>query len=57
MKFQNTNINIRMPKKLKDKFVEVATRNGFNYSFLLREMMKDYIKNNGKGDKYEYLTV
>lgn len=45
MVFQDTNINIRLPKKLKDKFVEVSKKQGLNYSMVLRNMIKDYIAN------------
>ena len=44
MVFQNTNINIRIPKKLKDEFVQVSKRNGHNYSAILRNMISDYIE-------------
>lgn len=50
MILQNTNINIRISKNMKDKFVEVARKNGVNYSMVLRNMIRDYISNNGKCD-------
>lgn len=40
---QNTNINIRIPKYLKNKFVEVTKKQQVPYSKVLRNMMKEYI--------------
>lgn len=51
MVFQDTNINIRLPKKLKDKFVEVSKKQGLNYSMVLRNMIKDYIANESYNSK------
>ena len=43
MILQNTNINIRIPKQLKDRFVEVTQQAGVSYSLVLRDMIRDYI--------------
>ena len=42
-KLQNTNINIRLPKRLKDKFVEKTKEQGLVYSIVLRDFIKNYI--------------
>ena len=55
MIMQNTNINIRVSKKLKDKFVETSVSNGLNYSVVLRSLIKKYINDKGKGKEYEFI--
>lgn len=50
---QNSNLNIRLPKSLKDNFVAVCKEQNTNYSKLLREFMREYIsdrqRNNAEG--------
>lgn len=48
MVMQNTNLNIRISQKIKDRFIEVAKKNGLTYSVAVRELMKKYIRENGK---------
>lgn len=56
MVLQNTNINIRIPKKLKDKFVDITKEKGLNYSMVIRSMIKNYIATNGVGEQYNELN-
>lgn len=44
MIYQDTNINIRISKKLRDKFIEVSKQNGLSYSMIVRNLIKDYIE-------------
>lgn len=50
---QNSNLNIRLSKSLKDNFVAVCKEQNINYSKLLREFIREYIRdrqgNNTKG--------
>lgn len=41
---QNVNINIRCPRYLRTQLDEIATEQGTNYSKILRQLIKDYIK-------------
>lgn len=43
LKSQDSNINIRVSKELKDKFVDICKEQGVSYSKLLRKFMKEYI--------------
>ena len=53
---QNTNINIRLPKKLKDKFIEITKQKGLSYSMVIRNMIKNYISQNGEGKEFDSLN-
>lgn len=50
---QNSNLNIRLPKSLKNSFVAVCKEQNTNYSKLLREFVREYVRdrqgNNAKG--------
>lgn len=50
---QNSNLNIRLPKSLKDIFVKICKEQNTNYSKLLREFIREYVSdrqgNNIKG--------
>lgn len=50
---QNSNLNIRLPKSLKDIFVNICKEQNTNYSKLLREFIREYVSdrqgNNIKG--------
>lgn len=48
MVMQNTNINFRISKKLKERLVAVAEKNGLTYSVAVRELIKKYIREDGK---------
>ena len=48
MKLQNTNINIRVPKKMHEQLVEITKERGVNYSMVIRRMIKEYISKNGE---------
>ncbi len=48
MKLQNTNINIRVPKKMHEQLVEITKERGINYSMVIRRMIKEYISKNGE---------
>lgn len=58
---QNVNINIRVPKYLKDKFVQVAEKQDLVYSKILRNLIKDYIRqyeqNGGQDDRQRADTI
>ena len=53
---QNTNINIRIPKKMKEKFVNITREKGLSYSMVIRSMIKNYIMTNGDGEQYMELN-
>ena len=46
MKVQNTNINIRIPKKMREQLIEVTKERGISYSVVLRSLIKEYIEKN-----------
>lgn len=50
---QNSNLNIRLSKSLKDSFVKICKEQNTNYSKLLREFIREYVSdrqgNNIKG--------
>ena len=48
MKLQNTNLNIRVPKRMRDQLVEISKEHGISYSMVLRKMIKEYIDKNGE---------
>jgi DNA phosphorothioation-dependent restriction protein DptG len=50
MKLQNTNINIRVTKKMREQLVEISKERGVSYSSVLRKMIKEYIARNGEID-------
>ena len=50
MKLQNTNINIRVTKKMREQLVEISKERGVSYSSVLRKMIKEYIAKNGEID-------
>lgn len=52
MNVQNANLNIRIPFKLRDKFLETAKKNGLTYSVVLRTMILEYIRLDGKLDMF-----
>jgi len=56
MVLQNTNLNIRIPKKMKEKFIDITKEKGLTYSMVLRSMIKDYIASDGNGSKYNELN-
>lgn len=41
---QNSNLNIRLSKSLKDSFVKICKEQNTNYSKLLREFIREYLK-------------
>lgn len=47
MVMQNSNINIRVPKQLKDKFIELANSKNISYSVAIRELIKKFIREDG----------
>lgn len=47
MVLQNTNLNIRVPKRLKDKFIQITKDKELNYSMVIRSMIRDYVANDG----------
>ena len=44
MEVQNANLNIRIPLKLRERFVEVANNNGLTHSVVLRTMVAEYVR-------------
>lgn len=40
---KNSNLNIRIDKELKDKFIKLTKENGTSYSKELRYMIEEYI--------------
>lgn len=53
MKLQNTNLNIRVPKRMRDQLVEISKEHGISYSMVLRRMIKEYISKNGEMDIFD----
>lgn len=53
MRIQNTNINIRVSKKLRDTFIDTAKKNGTSYSKVLRSLINDYINKSNKTGEYK----
>lgn len=47
---QNSNLNIRLPKSLKDSFVKICKEQNTNYSKLLREFIREYISDRQGND-------
>lgn len=47
MVMQNSNINIRVSKQLKDKFIELANSKNISYSVAIRELIKKFIREDG----------
>nr|DAE83068.1 MAG TPA: hypothetical protein [Caudoviricetes sp.] len=46
MRLQNTNLNIRIPKKMREQLVEIAKEQGVSYSVIVRNLIKKYIAKN-----------
>lgn len=57
MNVQNSNINIRVPKRIKDKFIELTEERGLSYSLVLRTMILNYIKDKGEGSQYDVAFI
>lgn len=53
MTVQNSNLNIRVPIKLRDRFIQIAKDNGLTYSVVLRTMISEYIRADGKLDMFK----
>lgn len=53
MTVQNANLNIRIPLKLRDRLVEIAKENGLTYSVVMRTMISEYIRSEGKMDIFK----
>lgn len=46
MKVQNTNINIRIPKRLRDTFINITKEKGTSYSKVVRLLINEYVNKN-----------
>lgn len=55
MEVQNSNLNIRIPLKLRERFVEVARKNGLSHSIVLRTMVGEYVRADGKLDMFKHM--
>jgi antitoxin component of RelBE/YafQ-DinJ toxin-antitoxin module len=55
MEVQNANLNIRIPLKLRERFVEVANNNGLTHSVVLRTMVAEYVRANGKLEIFKHI--
>ena len=53
MKLQNTNLNIRVPKRRRDQLVESSKAHGVSYSMIIRKMIKEYIANDGNMEMFK----
>lgn len=53
MKLQNTNLNIRVPKRMRDQLVEISKAHGVSYSMIIRKMIKEYIVNDGNMEMFK----
>ena len=49
MKMQNTTMTFRLPQEIKNKFMDVAKNNNMQTAFVLRQLIINYIKTDGKG--------
>lgn len=52
MEVQNSNLNIRIPLKLRERFVEIANKNGLTHSVVIRTMINEYVRAEGKLDMF-----
>lgn len=50
LRAQNSNINIRVSKELKEQFVDICKEQGVSYSKLLRKFMREYISDRQGND-------
>lgn len=50
---QNANINIRIPKRLKNKFIEVTKEKEISYSYAIRKMISHYVNSGGTCEPFE----
>jgi antitoxin component of RelBE/YafQ-DinJ toxin-antitoxin module len=50
LRAQNSNINIRVSKELKEQFVGICKEQGVSYSKLLRKFMREYISDRQGND-------
>lgn len=48
MVMQDTNINVRISTKLRQRLTEIAQKNGLTSSVVIRELIKKYIREDGK---------
>ena len=48
MEVHNANLNIRIPIKLRERLVQVAKENELTPSYVIREMISDYVQKEGK---------
>ena len=55
MEVQNSNLNIRIPLKLRERFVQVSKENGLTHSVVLRTMIGEYVRANGKIDIFKHI--
>lgn len=55
MEVQNANLNIRIPLKLRERFVEIAHKNGLSHSVVLRTMVGEYVRADGKMDMFKHM--
>lgn len=53
MKLQNTNLNIRVPKRMRDQLVEISKAHGVSCSMIIRKMIKEYIANDGNMEMFK----
>ena len=49
MKMQNSTMTFRIPQEVKNKFTDVAYKNNMQPAFVLRYLIINYIKTDGKG--------
>lgn len=52
MEVQNSNLNIRIPLKRRERFVEIANKNGLTHSVVIRTMINEYVRAEGKLDMF-----
>ena len=55
MEVQNANMNIRIPLKLRERFVQVSRENGLTPSVVLRTMIGEYVRSEGKLELFKHM--
>ena len=49
VQLQNTTMTFRLPKEVKNKFTDITKKNNLPTALVLRKLISQYIKDDGKG--------
>ncbi len=53
MKLQDSTLTFRVPQEIKARFEETVKHNNLTLSFVLRTLMQQYVRTNGKDFAYD----